>query len=340
MMTKQAKLTILFALTFLLLPLACDSDNNNIIEKEMLTISEAQNCFKNAVIEYEKQKDINNIKNNSLTPNNFTPRWDIAVESENSNIWSLDIPIISDTKYWIVNQKQTEQWAATATQKIVIIKNKETKKCNLFLLTLIPDKDCAIKFKRKSLAKVYIHIGNSSEFSGMVIYSSIFGEINKIVKYNNGYIDDNQYTIDMQNRETSFFNEKKIFKSISKELTLSTQSYEWGLDEWGLDETYCYMCGQVLNGNGLCGNCWIFESCDLCGSPITECTCYNTCQICGHSFFDCTCNGYNPPDDDPTSCRYCHRSECSGECQREPGKGTVCPFCGCSTQTANGCCCK
>jgi hypothetical protein len=135
-------------------------------------------------MDYEMLKQKVKVPENSLFPQDYTPQWDKSVQSENEKIWSIEAPIISSTKLSTSHLREKKQWKAAITQKVVIIKNKETQNMEMFVLSLIPDEYCFTKYKHHR-GRLYTHAGDKREFSGTAVYTLWEGSNILIREYKN-----------------------------------------------------------------------------------------------------------------------------------------------------------
>ncbi|MDR3287542.1 MAG: hypothetical protein LBT27_08875, partial [Prevotellaceae bacterium] len=255
-MRKILKVTFIFAVA-LVSAIACtealdyertekDTEGNGI------TIKEAAELFQQRIIDYEILKDDGRHTDNLLIPENYTPQWDNAEFTENEHIWSIETPILSDRKVFTFHKKEAKPWYAVVTQKLVIIKHKETEKMNMYILTLIPDKLCCQKHKRHR-EKTYTHLGNTSEFSGTAVYTLWDGTDILVNEHTEKKLR-KAYSYD-----TEITNTERVAKTknILKEFdlvpikTMSNMSYEDGNGIY-----YCITCGRSLpEGSYICSWC-------------------------------------------------------------------------------------
>ncbi|MDR2292598.1 MAG: hypothetical protein LBE11_03895 [Prevotellaceae bacterium] len=135
-----------------------------------ITKKEAAEVFQQKIRNYETLKGKGNLPVNPLLPSDYTPQWSDAVYSENEYIWSIEAPIISSKQLKTSHTDEKQPWSAAISQKVVIIKNKETNNTEMFVLSLIPDKECFTKHRSRR-ERLYTHVGDNSKFTGTVVYT-------------------------------------------------------------------------------------------------------------------------------------------------------------------------
>ncbi|MDR2126996.1 MAG: hypothetical protein LBP63_09225 [Prevotellaceae bacterium] len=138
--------------------------------KNGITVKEAAEVFQQKIRSYEELKSKGNLPVNYLLPRDYTPQWDNAVFSENKYVWSIEAPIISSSQLKTSHTNEKQPWSAVINQKVVVIKSKKTQNTELFVLSLIPDKECFTKHRSRR-ERLYTHLGNTNKFSGTVVYT-------------------------------------------------------------------------------------------------------------------------------------------------------------------------
>jgi uncharacterized repeat protein (TIGR02543 family) len=172
---KRKIIKIILAAVAMVWVTACyDVLENKGIEDDIvtngITIKEAAEVFQQKIRSYEILKGKGNLPENPLLPGDYTPQWDNAVYSENEYVWSIEAPIISSRRLKTSHTNEKQPWSAVVNQKIVVIKNKETKITEMFVLSLIPDRECFRKHRSRR-ERLYTHLGNTAEFSGTAVYT-------------------------------------------------------------------------------------------------------------------------------------------------------------------------
>ena len=133
-----------------------------------LTIEEAKAIFGS------QMSEISVSRSEELTPGDFTPLWDKSVSSRDGNISGIDIPILPQYKYRVMRSSMSNgavrAYTVDVTQKMTVLKNTETDKTGLFLMSLIPDKSYYER-NRGNLSSHFVSRGEKNGYSGIVIYS-------------------------------------------------------------------------------------------------------------------------------------------------------------------------
>jgi hypothetical protein len=268
-------------------------DENN-GDKKTLSVTEAKDVFRQKVRDYEKlktQRQVNTKK--TFFPDDYTPQWNKAVRSENEYIWSMDIPILTNKRLMVTHREKTDTIYIPASQKLVIIKNKESGKKYMYILTLMPDKECGSKFKN-NIEKTYTHAGNVSNFTGIAVYSTWDGKVIEIKRQGKK----NVIQLNFKNTKINRDEKTKKFERITSDMG--------GLVLMGGDDWYL---GEIEGAEVTwCQECW---------NRIDMCTCWNIdyCSTCGYSI--CRCDEYQDDPNDPNNqaCPNCGRINCDGSCE-------------------------
>jgi uncharacterized repeat protein (TIGR02543 family) len=255
-------LICIFLITIFVFFVRCVDDlnykNNTDSQIVGITKKEAVELFQQKIIDYEKLKQKGNVPKNSLLPDNYTPQWNNAVNSENEYIWSIEAPIISSKRLEISHRRDKQPWRAAVNQKLVIIKSKETKDMEMFVLTLIPDKDCFHKHRHyQHRGRTYTHAGNKQEFSGIAVYT-LWEGTNILINEHNSDSVTQRFKYD---RGKSFYSQKNFSNAVigeTGELVLMSDNPGGG-DIIDIE-------GIVVIAPGI--------YCPWCGNYKGQCTCY------------------------------------------------------------------
>lgn len=140
------------------------------------TLQEAKNFFEKKMIQGSANtRTGGKMSKTSLSPQDFTPKWDNAVGSAQKDLSSYDISIATNTRYQVTSYDFKGGVArisvVIASQKLVIVKDPETESLGQYILTLIPTKDCYAKHK-KNICDLFINCSDKSRFSGVAIYTN------------------------------------------------------------------------------------------------------------------------------------------------------------------------
>lgn len=155
-----------------------------------LTIEEAKTFFEKQYSE-NRQTRVDG-GGDVLSPGDFTPNWNNAVESQNQYVQSVDVTINSQYCYRAIrsecNKGIAEAYEVAISQKLVIVKGKVNGKeiKSYYIMTLIPDRNFYAKNKN-DLDKRFINSGNKNGFTGIVLYTIPgFSCPLQVCKYSNG----------------------------------------------------------------------------------------------------------------------------------------------------------
>jgi hypothetical protein len=234
--------------------------------KNGITKKEAAEVFQQKIRDYEVLKQTRKKRsNNYLIPENYTPQWKDAIYSENDSICSIEVPIISATRLATSHLQDENPWQARITQKIVIIKSKETKNTEMYMLSLIPDKECFMKHKH-GRERIYTYAGDQSKFSGTAIYTLWEGSNILIQEHKNGQVK----TKYRHQKDKPFWKQDIMSKNIiagTGQMVLQSDELGGGIE--CLDPSTCigyyprcFRCGAIT---WECF-CWFFDWTDGSGS--------------------------------------------------------------------------
>ncbi|MDR2065691.1 MAG: hypothetical protein LBP85_08315 [Prevotellaceae bacterium] len=309
MNTSKLLKILSFAVIVLISAVSCYNylydDNGDKTNKDKLTITEAKDVFRQKIRDYETLKTRRQVKVvRTFFPEDYTPQWDKTVISENEYIWSVNVPILTNKRLMVVSREKTDTVYTPAPQKLVIIKSKETQKKYMFILTLIPDRECGYKFKN-NMEKSYTHAGDVKNFTGIAMYSTWDGRIINIRKQDRNNI------IRLNLKDTTITKSEKSKKlklatAISGELVLMGGGDDWFLGEIeGSEVTWCQWCWRSI------------DDC-ICGEP-------QYCSVCGYSV--CICDEYHDNYDYTYDdvCPNCGRPNCDGNCESGGNDGSYNP---------------
>lgn len=241
----------------------------------------------------------------SIVPDDYTPQWEKASMSGNYNESYVEVPILTDAKYYAYIGTTSE--IKLLSQKLIVKKNSDKE--TVVLLTLIPTS--------QTLSSVEIKKFNAGaskgNFDGVALYNYIDGQLYGMEEYANGnmvnsmYADNGNFDVDAG---------KQIMEDINIDVTpvapanlwIETypnrppledpfKCYKCGKNRLTCDcgklpptpgeDSYCKKCGGYLS-NGKCHNaaCNIGEidpvnpSCPRCGATMNK---ENMgCLVCGY----------------------------------------------------------
>ena len=127
-----------------------------------------------------------------ISPGDFTPIWNSAVESANGNTASVDVPIIPTYRYRAIRavfaNGRAQAYSVDIYQKLVVVRKHyddgREDRMGQYILTLIPDKGYATKHKG-NVAERFINTGNKGSYSGLAVYY-LQGIPMRLEKYSDG----------------------------------------------------------------------------------------------------------------------------------------------------------
>jgi hypothetical protein len=309
--------------------------NKNIEMQEFgLTISEAKELFKQRVMDYEKIKEIAKKKQNIFIPDDYTPMWSSATQGQNEHIWSMDVTVNPKNTMMVFHTDEEKPWYASVTRKLVITKNKKDNRLNMYILTLIPDKNCCDKHKH-GREKLFIHAGDTHKFTGTAIYTLWEGSVICINEHGKQgikrvYTRENakksKSTVEVQLMKKPKIADYRLNLRLGEFIPMGGGGYGASYEDGGT----CNFCGEPISDECFDYNCcrcygWYDdldeitvnpEECTWCGQYLSNCTCSDWCDACGFPSYICICGLVEPPD---YSCPFCGSEYCSGECQNGNG---------------------
>ena len=111
---------------------------------------------------------------NILSPGDFTPQWDNAQISQNYRIACVDVPIIPTYRYRAIRSEfrrgQAQAYIVNVSQKVVIVKDRESGAMASYTMSLIPDKDFAAKHKG-DISDLFLNANDRGKYSGAIFYT-------------------------------------------------------------------------------------------------------------------------------------------------------------------------
>ena len=168
---KRLYLPILY---LLLLPscLSSNFDKQDVVVGEggEITITQAREFFEQ---EFLTRND-DSTRYGVLLPGDFTPIWDEAIVSQNHRIASVDVPIIPQYTYKAICSDyrlgKATAYAVTVSQKLIVVKSITTGELSHYVMSLIPDKEFAVKHKG-NISNIFLNANDRGSFSGIVLYT-------------------------------------------------------------------------------------------------------------------------------------------------------------------------
>lgn len=161
------------------------------VDMKGFTLEEAKAFFEMKITEKEtRTRAGKKMSNTSLSPEDFTPKWNNAVGSSQNNLACYDMTIQTNTRYQVMSYDFKDGTARVnvvpASQKLVIVKDAETEALGQYILTLIPSKDFYVKHKN-NICDLFINCSDKAYFSGVAIYTDpLNGRIIRADRYVDG----------------------------------------------------------------------------------------------------------------------------------------------------------
>ena len=345
------KIFLLSAIVISMIAQSC-SKSTDVLTTTSFNIEEAKMSFANNFNNALSTKSSDEAYY-SLAGGDYTPVWEMAKANENNNVWSLEVPIISDLQ--IVLRNKSTEIITVAERKLLFIKNKETHTVNSFIMV-------SSTAETKSSNSNFEHLAENSSYSGYVLYSTLAGEFVNLRSYNNGVEMANVNALDIK----SAHHHDSDANTCSNDDCDSMINDVLGDNEYGIMllggnsnceyfEGFCIWCGNPEDGELGCEDCIICGQsscicdkyakycdkcgsypcycdepmCHICGKPDPLCGCTGKiCSECGKMETDCKCS-YDKPHE--TLCENCGGYHAEGDCKY------TCPACG---QFLTNCKCK
>ena len=159
-----------------------------------ITISEARSFYENEIL---SRADTECKCPDMLSPGDYTPQWDNAKMSQNNRIACVDVPIIPTYRYRAIRSEfrrgQAQAYIVNVSQKVVIVKDRESGAMASYIMSLIPDKDFAAKHKG-DISDLFLNANDRGKYSGAIFYTRHGLPVN-YVHYTDGSEDCNISTL-------------------------------------------------------------------------------------------------------------------------------------------------
>lgn len=301
------KIFLLSAIVISMIAQSC-SKSTDVLTTTSFNIEEAKMSFANNFNNALSTKSPNEAYY-SLAGGDYTPVWEMAKANENNNVWSLEVPIISDLQ--IVLRNKSTEIITVAERKLLFIKNKETHTVNSFIMV-------SSTAETKSSNSNFEHLAENSSYSGYVLYSTLAGEFVNLRSYNNGEEIANVNALDIQLTHECGL-EGCSNHNVNNSIEIAMGNNEFGVMPLGLGygeyfEGYCLICGAPED------MCWCVDvRCLQCGNDFMNCKCGKAvCDKCGRWLEMCNCDLYN----DDILCGDCGNYHSPGNCKY------ICTKCG------------
>lgn len=207
-------------------------------------------------------------KDNLIVPNEYTPIWSRAEYSESDDYFVYEIPIRAVRQIVAsridFRSRERERYIAPIEQRVLVFQNRITNKITSYIMSIIPDKSSVSK------TDSYRYLRITDEYSGLVTYSSLDGDLVMVMEFRNG---EHRYSLNMRSKKMSK-------EDIDKNLLLTfigTNIYRLEQTR-GEDDPMQYVC-EKCGGTGceMCKEPIIVtpERCGKCGEFLSQCVCHN-----------------------------------------------------------------
>jgi len=161
---------------FILFATSCvqlrDEQAASILSQELgITVSEARSFYENDIM---SRAETECKSPNVLSPGDYTPQWDNAEMSQNSRIACVDVPIIPTYRYRAIRSEfsrgHANAYRVDVSQKLVIVKDRESGAMASYIMSLIPDKGFAAKYKG-DISNIFLNANDRGRYSGIMVYT-------------------------------------------------------------------------------------------------------------------------------------------------------------------------
>lgn len=252
-----------------------------------------------------------------------SPDWSQAVESENEHLYCVEVPLISGFKFVSTRKRKLGgediYLHQDVLRKLIVLKNKQTNKMNMYVMSLVPK----VYFAKGETTTSYDfnHFGDKCGYSGLVIYTNSVGSLISTDFYLDGerilhhYLSKNNPRMDIARKIIGPV-EIRAFNMITR---IGADGFWWCTT----CETYHHKdddiieCAPVIIGKDICVNCLKEapycdcgpdETCPDCGQDPCGCY-YDSCPSCGQNVNYCICSSSGCPDCGDPYCTTDHQAE-------------------------------
>jgi len=192
-MKYKKKLWYLVAFLLLLLPFSCEKDDfsnekGSENESSLPVVAEARTYFEDyASIAMETEPM-------GLHPGNIAPEWEKAKVMVQSTSVCVNVPLITEATYEgsfgvetdTMQTVSKETYYTAILQKLIVVKDLESKAFSCYIVTIIPSEENATK-NNANIDKMFYAGDLETKFSGTIIYSTVTTNYTIAVeKYNKG----------------------------------------------------------------------------------------------------------------------------------------------------------
>lgn len=209
------------------------------IEMKDFSLQEAKTFF-------EKQSEVSlitsrSLNNKSITPGDFIPKWEVAIGSSKNGIACYDIPITPTYQYKAIHVDEKNGFPSAGKvniyQKLIIIKDLNSKRMGQYILTLIPSKTYDNKYSH-DICNKFINCADKGEFTGIAIYSCVYSNLTaRVSQYKNGIKTDGVFLLSTTSK-TDFISKYEQARMLVSAITVQRKNVVLTRGEDDYDFTY------------------------------------------------------------------------------------------------------
>lgn len=214
-------------------------------------------------------------KDNLIVPYDYEVLWDKAEYHKSSYQETFEVPIQSERGvYARIVDEYAHTFHTPIAQKALITRNFESNRTNAYIMTIIPSQD----YNNSNVYDLFHHAGDRNDFNGLILYSSLNGDLVRASKFKNGKLVFGVYMHDIELSE--YQRRSNLIITLAG---LSIYKHEDNTTR-GDDNTHPprYVFCEKCDDNG-CDACTIYVYPEKCGE-------------CNYMTHECVCNKEEPKD--------------------------------------------
>ena len=160
----------------------------------LLSVSEARQYVESLLRIGTRSADTAN--DNPLVLGDFSMDWEQSESSVGDILFSLDIPVNSEYKYYSVGFDSLDNYLLTPMyHKMVVVKEGLTETLDAYLRFYIPDREHALSHS-ESYYNALLNSDVKTEFTGMSVYSTLDGFPVAAGRYSDGVLEESAFLFD------------------------------------------------------------------------------------------------------------------------------------------------
>ena len=160
----------------------------------LLSVSEARQYVESRLRTGTRSADTAN--DNPLVLGNFSMDWVQSESSVGDILYSLDIPVNSEYKYYSVGFDSLDNYLLTPMyHKMVVVKEGLTETLDAYLRFYVPDREHALSHS-ESYYNALLNSDVKTEFTGMSVYSTLDGFPIAAGRYSDGVLEESAFLFD------------------------------------------------------------------------------------------------------------------------------------------------